>query len=1396
MKRRFFSILVLLFFLVEIFPISKVTADEPIVCYFGDDFESYPVYGTEMYAKNWDQVLADGKTDSIAMLEKNDGNGFVSLKTRTGLENDKILSSSVYMKKNNIDNGNKSLVYEGLFYTFDKNVKASLVITDTRDTLSLEMLSIIGNELYLRNKTNLLEMVRDDVPVKKWNRIGFVLDGKSDIVQFYLNGEMIKETHVDFKTLDTKKLSIKVLASNYSSVPYVTGNVYVDNFYVYEGIRPVDDTNRIVLNSEIITYLNKQFTSMVSNGRPHGVVSFYSTVKSVEIPSEINKSVEITLGQDGVYFPFEVIAKGLFTSKIIYSSTQDLDIFVRDTKGKRIVIGTLPKKSELGSVKLLFNLNNKSVSMTDDSSLNNKNNLSVNEVAGIGLSGEKAKIVLNKIFAYSGVKEVEDSYFKDYSYTKKALIALVTPSFRNSNYTLSQGIFLGIDFYQASVFGNKIRYHHQPPRVIHGEPYVPVVETVPLFGGEVLDSNNEDGIKLLINNKEVLIGKDMVQTQKNVDYIKASEFAKLFDLQLSWDGSYLLGFGTKVFFNENTDTESLKTALYFQRPTGEEIIDRITKKGNFHPRVMCDAQRLAEVKANIKKNALLRQWYEKLKKDADNYVNAYELYYTKPDGIRLLSVSNLLLQRIEALGIAYYMTGDTKYAEAAWKNLHAVCRFSDWNPSHYLDVGTMSIGVGLGYSWFYDYLTEEQKNIIVEGFKRNGLVPYIQAVDAGEWWTYVNSNWNPWCHGGMLNGIISMIDRLGEEGRYALDRLFPYLEYLYPEFVPDGAWKEGTAYHSVTMRYLSLLCETLETATGKDFGYWDLPGMDVTGYYGDALSGSGGVFNYGDNTETRSDMEAQAWLAKKFQDYGLAQLRYNNIQANSFSTDLYDLIMTRPELLGVHSQMDKDMYYKNMNLFSMRTSWTDASDGIFVAAKGGENGVSHFHYDLGGFVMDIGGVRFAYELGREAYTITQNDVNTYQYKKRAEGHNTYVINPSEDPGQDGAAIAPVIDFQSKERGAFAIIDLTQAYKEARDMKRGFFLTNDRRTLIIQDEVNLIEDCELYWFMHTRGDIEIEEDGKVAYITFKGVTIRCDILDSDNAGAKFEVRPALPLETTPWLEGQGRNENYQKLAIHWKSARHFTLAVAFSQVLDRQVPAYRPEVVPMSEWTIEDGEISPKPTLKAITQDGKLLEGFSPDKYSYTINLPYDTVTAPKFDFYADDNIEVTVIGTDKMVGTTKYLIKDKRNNNYALYTVTTKIQGYIGVIPGTKEAKIINVTASAEPEADAGNVAKNVLDGNFTSRWTATGDAWITLELEEVTELYAVGIAWYSGDSRFYVYEIEVSEDGENWTEVHSGTSSGATTDLECILLRNTKAKYVRYKGHGHLAGEWNNITEMRVYIK
>ena len=1378
---------------VPVFSAANEDADESGTavsdCLFGDDFESYANTGEAIYAKLWDSVVQDEENGGRITVDTNDGNGFAAFSVKPKMKDNKVTTPVTALKKNGIDNAGRTLMYDGRFYTFGEDAKMSLLLTDVQDTQNIELVTLKGAELNARSENLMLTKASDSVPLRTWNRISVAVDGAKGEMKVYLNNVLLRDS-IRFRTenINLSKLSFKIMVKNNFMDAYTDGRIYMDDFYIYEAEKPAA-LDALTPNGTIITYLNKQFTSIATNGRAHGISGFTTGVSIVDFPSELDKSAEIGIGSENAYIPLDETADESVIIKLQYQSDKEIALMAKNKNGKQQKIVNLPKHTELSDEIVMVDMKKKTAALRGKDS-----KFGLSDIAYLGFSGNGNTIILHHIFAYSGSRVLEDSYFKDYSYQQKAIKALVTDAWKSSYNTISKGVFMGIDFYQASVFGKNLRFEGQPPRVFNEKPYVPAESAAVFLGGELLESS--EGIALQVNGKKVKIPEDEIYIAKKTRYVTAEYMAELFGLQLSWDGEYLLGFGKAVFFSKGNDNENLKSAMYYQRPSGEEVFDRIEKRGGVQPRVWADGERIAEIKKNIEKYPTIKVWSDKLIADAEKKINEKKLIYEKPDGIRLLSVSQELLTRMSSLGFAYQMTGDKRYAQAAWRDLEAVSGFGDWNPSHWLDIATMSMGVAIGYSWFYDCFTDEQKDIIVRGFERCGLNAYINAVDSRDWWTFVNSNWNPWCHGGVLQAIIAMSDRLGDNAKYALDRLFPYVEYLYPEFVPDGAWKEGLSYHAATLYYLSMWCETLETATGIDYGYWDLPGMDVTAYYGEALSGKGGSFNYGDDTTVIANYQAQEWFAKKYKDPGLAQMRYDHIVENGFATMLYDVVMTRPEIFGESEDMERDMLYKNMRVVSMRTSWTDSTNGIFLAAKGGENGVSHFHYDLGGFVMDVGGVRFAYELGREGYAITQRDTKTHQYKKRAEGHNTYVINPTEDPGQSDSGIANVLRFETKEKGGLAVIDLANAYG-ARKMQRGFMLTDDRQTMIIQDEVLLPSKSEVYWFMHTQGDIREANDGKTVYITKDGVTIRMDILDSNNENAKFSVMDPLPLPSTPWLEGQGRNEKFKKLAIHWNNVQSFTVAVAVRQVLAEELDLdYREPVKPIAQWSIPDGKLEEKPKINAITKDGKLIEGFNPEKTSYVVQLPYDTEIKPDYQVEAGENQEITKIDCDGVVGITKFIVKDTINNKFSCYSVTTKIGTYIGVIPGVKEAEIERVTAEKEPEYEAGNRAVCVLDGDYITRWTAEDDAWITLELKEAVDVYALGVAWYMGDSRTYIYDIEISEDGENWTQVFSGTSSGITTKLECSLLGNKRAKYVRYQGHGHTAGNWNNITEMRVYKK
>lgn len=129
------------------------------------------------------------------------------------------------------------------------------------------------------------------------------------------------------------------------------------------------------------------------------------------------------------------------------------------------------------------------------------------------------------------------------------------------------------------------------------------------------------------------------------------------------------------------------------------VNDKITA----HPRLLLkqgEEQKIKSLVQNDKSMMLVHQ-------SIISYAN--EVLIKNPSerilkGKRLLDVSNEALRRIYFLSYAFRMTGEEKYAERAEKELIAVCDFQDWNPSHFLDVASMTMGVAIGYDWLFDKL--------------------------------------------------------------------------------------------------------------------------------------------------------------------------------------------------------------------------------------------------------------------------------------------------------------------------------------------------------------------------------------------------------------------------------------------------------------------------------------------------------------------------------------------------------------------------------------------------------------------------------------------------------------------------------------------------------------------
>ena len=133
-----------------------------------------------------------------------------------------------------------------------------------------------------------------------------------------------------------------------------------------------------------------------------------------------------------------------------------------------------------------------------------------------------------------------------------------------------------------------------------------------------------------------------------------------------------------------------------------------------------------------------------------------------------------------------------------------------------------------------------------------------------------------------------------------------------------------------------------------------------------------------------------------------------------------------------------------------------------------------------------------------------------------------------------------------------------------------------------------------------------------------------------------------------------------------------------------------------------------------------------------------------------------------------------------------------------KNLEISEITAIGDDGDDA--IPPNVLDNNLDTRWSHDGiGSWFQADLGVKKIICSIDIAWYRGDERSYKFAISISNDGSNFVNVYSGTSSGETLSAERYAFSDlSAARYLKITISGNTDNDtdlknWAAITEIDI---
>lgn len=446
------------------------------------------------------------------------------------------------------------------------------------------------------------------------------------------------------------------------------------------------------------------------------------------------------------------------------------------------------------------------------------------------------------------------------------------------------------------------------------------------------------------------------------------------------------------------------------QPGSEGVAESVLKTLPAHPRLFAHANRFEALKTQD--DAVSQQLKAIVLHQAAKLLTADSIVY--PSTGFKFGAMRAVQGRILTLALSFRLTGDRRFLDRARRELLQLAALPNWAPNHFLDVGEGALAAGAGLDWLHADLTATDRDQIAGAIVKNALLPSLDVAEGGGSWVTGDFNWNQVCHGGLVVGALAIAEREPALSRRIINRAIRNLPHAGAVYAPDGAYPEGPSYWSYGTTFHVLLVEALRSTLGQSFGLEHFPGFLKTAEYPLQMVGPSGLdFNYSDYHVEHLNEPIMLWFARELQRPDLAQRELADVKT------LFEAIDRPAESpLRANRHLPLELLWWNppvgsagtppapvaalpqhwtsrgvLPLAVMRSAWND-SLATFVALKGGTPNHSHAHMDVGSFVLEADGVRWALDLGTESYDkMRAAKLDLWNYAQTSTRWSTFRVGP-------------------------------------------------------------------------------------------------------------------------------------------------------------------------------------------------------------------------------------------------------------------------------------------------------------------------------------------------------------------------------------------------------------------
>lgn len=347
--------------------------------------------------------------------------------------------------------------------------------------------------------------------------------------------------------------------------------------------------------------------------------------------------------------------------------------------------------------------------------------------------------------------------------------------------------------------------------------------------------------------------------------------------------------------------------------------------------------------------------------------------------------------RLSALTLAECVENRGRFLQPLQKTIEAICAERAWTyPAHDLkletfhglkmrpDLRATSLAFELATADYLlgDKLPEATRQLLRENIRKRVLLPFRGTVEGTlkeVHWLHLTNNWNAVCLAGTVGAALA-IEPSPEERAWYVAAAEKHIHTFLSGFGKDGYCFEGVGYWNYGFGHFILLTEEIRKATQGRVDLFKLTEVEKPALFGLRDEIMNGIFpSISDvNPGAGPDMQWVRYVNQRFQLGPKPGVKYTfSISKGNLAEAAFMLFEENPWPIAKTTvkvgESPLRTWFDEGGVLIARPG-SDTAKPFAAVLKGGSNGESHNHNDVGSFSVILGRTMLVCDPGGEVYT--------------------------------------------------------------------------------------------------------------------------------------------------------------------------------------------------------------------------------------------------------------------------------------------------------------------------------------------------------------------------------------------------------------------------------------------